>query len=222
MNSFVNDCNMFGCHPYIIGTYSWSSSGRCAINNVQNPSGSYWWVTPAQFDVFRELKIPKAPNAAGTHWTYTSYVDGVKQVEGVKINDNSVSNIGASLHWFGVFAEAITTTTNVQRPTKCPQGTDIQSISLETEDTMILQYVAKRSVADESMKLDVLHLEKSLKCKVVDAKLEGSCLCNDEVWVVIKYHSPSKSPPVVLKSSPSLKSISRKRRSPELRARRNY
>lgn len=137
MNSFVNDCNMFGCHPYIIGTYSWSSSGRCAINNVQNPSGSYWWVTPAQFDVFRELKIPKAPNAAGTHWTYTSYVDGAKQVEGVKINDNSVSNIGASLHWFGVFAEAITTTTNVQRPTKCPQGTDIQSISLETEDTTV-------------------------------------------------------------------------------------
>lgn len=93
---------------------------------------------------------------------------------------------------------------------------------LDDKDTMILQYVAKRSVADESMKLDVLHLEKSLKCKVVDAKLEGSCLCNDEVWVVIKYHSPSKSPPVVLKSSPSLKSISRKRRSPELRARRNY
>ena len=47
MNSFISDCNMFGCHPHIIGTYSWSSSGRCAINNIQNPPGNYWWVTPS-------------------------------------------------------------------------------------------------------------------------------------------------------------------------------
>lgn len=122
-------------------------------------------------------------------------------------------------HWSGVLARIDESKSKFLNACSKEFG---EAVVFDDKDTMILQYVAKRSVADESMKLDVLHLEKSLKCKVVDAKLEGSCLCNDEVWVVIKYHSPSKSPPVVLKSSPSLKSISRKRRSPELRARRNY
>lgn len=72
------------------------------------------------------------------------------------------------------------------------------------------------------MKLDILYLEKSLKCKVVDAKLERLCLCNDKVWVVIKYHSPSKTHSVVLKSSPSLEAVSSKRQIPELRARLDY
>ena len=136
MNSFKSGQNMFGCHPYIIGTYSWGSSGKCAINNVQNPSGSYWWVTPSEFADFRELKITKVLNAARTYWTYTSHVDGVKQVEGVNIADNSISNIGSNLHWFGVFAESSGTTSNVMRPTDCPTGIDVQSIGLESDGEM--------------------------------------------------------------------------------------
>lgn len=136
LRSFQNDYNLFGCHPYLLGTYSWSSSNRVALNNIKT-SSDYYWLTVAQMkDDLHDLKIKRVWNTAKTYMKYSCWLDGEFQLEGIDISENAASNHTGLMHWFGIFAETDGTSDNVMRPTKCPTGVDIQVISLETDAGM--------------------------------------------------------------------------------------
>ena len=134
--SFQNDYNLFGCHPYLLGTYSWSSSNKVALNNIKTSSDYYWLAVAQMKDDLHDLKIKRIWNTAKTYMKYSCWLDGKFQLEGIDTNENAASNHTGLMHWFGIFAESDGTSDNAMRPNKCPTGVDIQSISLETDDGM--------------------------------------------------------------------------------------
>ena len=139
ITSFASDCNLFGCHPRLIGTYSWSSTGKVALNNIKTSSDYYWLTVASMKDGLHDLKIKKAWNVGKTYMKYSCWLDGEFQLEGIDVGDNAASQYTGKEWRFGVFAESNNSDASSDvpmRPTKCPTGVDIQVISLETDTGM--------------------------------------------------------------------------------------
>lgn len=136
ISSFQSDYNLFGCNPYLIGTYSWSSTNKVAINNIKTSSDFYWLTVEQMKDNLHDLKVKRVWNAAKTYMKYSCWLDGQFQLEGIDISDNAASKHTGSMYWFAIFAETNVTSGGAMRPSKCPTGVDIQSINLKTDAGM--------------------------------------------------------------------------------------